>query len=450
MNEIVEDSISNNENKHNQSVVCLGRYFMRVVHEKSKILESGNDIILNLNGCSKPTRCPGCDDVSCGTYKEITVKKGEPTIFRSHQYHHSHNVIALVVLSVERHREYCHLKVMLRILQPLTSHRRFRTCCTVLAISVFGSQPLLSSSLLGSIHPSTTSCSAATDRSTTTTSTSSNTRQYSVPAFRSASMPASTDSTIEVAQFPCLSDNYGYLIHDPETGVTAAIDTPEAEPIEEELERRGWKLTHILNTHHHYDHTGGNLELSKGREIAICGPASEKIPGRTIDLNGGDEINFGSQKVIIIDVGGHTLGHIAYYFPYSKKVFVGDALFTLGCGRMFEGTPDQFWASLSRLRDLPDDTQVYCAHEYTEANAKFALSVEPGNSALQSKVAQIKDLRAKNLPTVPTSIKEEKETNPFLRCDASEEVRKNTGVQPGDSEAQAFAKVRKAKDSFRG
>lgn len=263
-------------------------------------------------------------------------------------------------------------------------------------------------------------------------------------------MPANRDSTLEVAQFPCLSDNYGYLIHDPETGVTAAVDTPEAKPIEEELEKRGWKLSHILNTHHHYDHTGGNLELAKNRDVVVCGPETEKIPGRTIDLNGGDEINFGSQKVIIMDVGGHTLGHIAYYFPHSKKVFVGDALFTLGCGRMFEGTPDQFWASLTRLRDLPDETQVYCAHEYTEKNAKFALSVESGNPALQSKVTRIKELRAKGLPTVPTTIKEEKEANPFLRCDSSEEIRKNVGVQPGDSEAQAFAKVRKAKDGFRG
>ena len=260
----------------------------------------------------------------------------------------------------------------------------------------------------------------------------------------------STDSMLQVAQFPCLSDNYGYLIHDPETKTTAAVDTPEGKPIEDELAKQGWKLTHILNTHHHYDHTGANLQLSKGRDLAICGPEAEKIPGRTIAVKGGDEFNFGSQKVIVIDVGGHTLGHIAYYFPDSKKVFVGDALFTLGCGRMFEGTPEQFWASLCRLRDLPDDTEVYCAHEYTEANARFALSVEPGNEALQNKVKRIKDFRAMGLPTVPTTIKEEKECNPFLRCDVSEEIRKNVGVQPGDSEPEAFAKVRKAKDNFRG
>ena len=166
------------------------------------------------------------------------------------------------------------------------------------------------------------------------------------------------DSTLQVAQFPCLSDNYGYLIHDPVTGATAAVDTPEAKPYEAELEKRGWKLSHILNTHHHHDHTGANVALSKGRDVAICGPSSENIPGRTIALKGGDEIDFGSQKAIVIDVGGHTMGHIAYYFPDSKKVFVGDALFTLGCGRMFEGTPEQFWASLLRLRQRRGDDRV--------------------------------------------------------------------------------------------
>lgn len=262
----------------------------------------------------------------------------------------------------------------------------------------------------------------------------------------------SSDSAgIEVAQFPCLSDNYGYLIHDPQTGATAAIDSPEAGPYKNELEKRNWKLSHILNTHHHHDHVGGNMALKKhAGDLTICGPKSENIPGRTVDLSGGDEFKFGSQKVIVIDVGGHTLGHIAYYFPESNKVFVGDALFTLGCGRMFEGTPDQFWASLSRLRELPNETKVYCAHEYTAANAKFAMSVEPGNPALQSKVAEITDLRAKGLPTVPTTIQEEKEANPFLRCDVSEEIRKNVGVQAGDPDASAFGKVRRAKDGFRG
>lgn len=265
-------------------------------------------------------------------------------------------------------------------------------------------------------------------------------------------MSVSADSTtLQVAQFPCLSDNYGYLIHDPTSGATAAVDTPEVQPYEQELKKRGWTLTHILNTHHHYDHTGGNQALSQSHpDLEIAGPASEKIPGRTVALKGGDELTLGNQKVVVIDVGGHTLGHIAYYFPDSQKVFVGDALFTLGCGKMFEGTPDQFWASLVRLRDLPDETMVYCAHEYTATNAKFAMSVEPGNAALQAKVAQITELRAKGLPTVPTTIQDEKQTNPFLRCDVSDEIRQNVGVQTADSAAEAFFKVRKAKDGFRG
>lgn len=212
-------------------------------------------------------------------------------------------------------------EVMLCLFRPLVSSScRITSCCTVLALSVFASRPSLTSSLLVT-SPLSTSCAVE--------SSGSATRKYSTPAFQSSDASVSTDSMLQVAQFPCLSDNYGYLIHDPNTGATAAVDTPEAKPYEAELEKRGWKLSHILNTHHHHDHTGGNTALSKGRELAICGPESEKIPGRTVALRGGDEITFGSQKVIIIDVGGHTLGHIAYYFPDSKKVFVGDSLFTL-------------------------------------------------------------------------------------------------------------------------
>jgi Metallo-beta-lactamase superfamily len=175
-------------------------------------------------------------------------------------------------------------------------------------------------------------------------------------------MVTSTDATLtcsfHVIQIPCLTDNYGYLIHNSETGETAAIDTPEAGPYQAELRKRGWKLTHIFNTHHHHDHTGGNLAL-KGDGVTVYGPVSENIPGRDVSLKGGDEIEFGSSKAKIIDVGGHTKGHIAYYFPTDATVFVGDSLFALGCGRMFEGTSDQFWASLQRLRELPDNTEVY-------------------------------------------------------------------------------------------
>lgn len=170
-----------------------------------------------------------------------------------------------------------------------------------------------------------------------------------------------------MVQFPCLDDNYGYLLHDAETGQTAAVDTPCAATIEKELVKRGWRLTHVLNTHHHHDHTGGNLDLKtrEGQadgEVTIVGPADEreKIPGIDVAVGEGDTVPFGSTSgARVMDVGGHTLGHIAYYFPEAQKVFCGDALFALGCGRMFEGTPRQFWKSLKNLRDLPDETDVY-------------------------------------------------------------------------------------------
>jgi len=255
---------------------------------------------------------------------------------------------------------------------------------------------------------------------------------------------------LSLAQFPCLSDNYGYLLHDPISGQTAAVDTPCGDTYQEELDRRGWKLTHILNTHHHHDHTGGNVQL-KGSGVTVVGPRNEKekIPGIDKPVGGGDVIEFAGSKVIVMDAGGHTRGHVAYYFPDQSKIFVGDCLFSLGCGRMFEGTPEQFWSSLERLRQLPDSTMVYCAHEYTLANAKFALSVEPNNEALVSRVAIVQAKRARNEPTVPMLLGEEKKANPFLRIDFSDEIRKNVGVTSEDTNADAFRKLRKAKDNFR-
>jgi len=169
-----------------------------------------------------------------------------------------------------------------------------------------------------------------------------------------------------------------------------------------------------------------------------------------VAVGDGDKVEFGASEAIVLDVGGHTNGHIAYYFPDARKVFCGDALFALGCGRMFEGTPQQFWRSLKRLRDLPDETTVYCAHEYTVSNAKFALSVEPGNLDLVARAKEVMDKRSRNEPTVPSMIGEEKKTNPFLRVDTSDEIRRNVGVTSSDTEDDAFAKVRSAKDSFRG
>ncbi|GAX25988.1 hydroxyacylglutathione hydrolase [Fistulifera solaris] len=267
------------------------------------------------------------------------------------------------------------------------------------------------------------------------------------PLFLSTA--ATMPETLQVVQLPCLNDNYGYLLHDATTGATAAVDTPEAGPYQAELRARGWTLTHIFNTHHHWDHTGGNLEL-KSSEVSIYGPATETIPGIDRPLRGDDEFEFGGSKVQVIDVGGHTKGHIAYYFPDERKVFVGDSLFALGCGKMFEGTPEQFWGSLKRLRSLPDDTMVYCAHEYTQSNAKFAQRVEPGNAELLERVKEIAAQRARGEPTVPSLLGLEKRTNPFLRCDVSDELRANVGVREGDSDAEAFAKVRRAKDTFRG
>eukprot|EP00559_Dactyliosolen_fragilissimus_P002183 CAMPEP_0184857638 /NCGR_PEP_ID=MMETSP0580-20130426/2789_1 /TAXON_ID=1118495 /ORGANISM="Dactyliosolen fragilissimus" /LENGTH=269 /DNA_ID=CAMNT_0027353347 /DNA_START=207 /DNA_END=1016 /DNA_ORIENTATION=- len=256
---------------------------------------------------------------------------------------------------------------------------------------------------------------------------------------------------LEVIQAPCLDDNYGYLIHDPATGETAAVDTPDAEVYQKELEKRGWKLTHIFNTHHHWDHTGGNLKLKKNG-VKIYGPVQEKdrIPGIDVPVGNGDTIDFGSSKTVVLDVGGHTNGHIAYHFPEEKCVFTGDALFSLGCGRMFEGTPSQFWNSLKKLRSLSDETTVYCAHEYTMSNANFAISVEPGNKDLVAKIEEIKDKRARNEATIPVNLGEEKKTNPFLRIDVSEQIRKNVGTLDTDDDSDVFAKVRKAKDNFRG
>ena len=253
-----------------------------------------------------------------------------------------------------------------------------------------------------------------------------------------------------VHQFGCLSDNYGYLVHDPNSGITIAVDTPEVEPILKALDEKGWTLTHIFNTHHHFDHAGGNLELKSKTGCAIYGPNEERgeIPGRDHGIGGNDQITLGDGAIVadVIDVGGHTLGHIAYWFKEANIAFVGDALFTLGCGRMFEGNPDQMWAGLERLRDLPDATKVYCAHEYTEANLKFALSVEPGNPDLLARSKEILALRKDGLPTVPTTIGEEKKTNPFLRPESAN-LQETIG-KAGANMVDIFAETRRLKDNF--
>ena len=243
---------------------------------------------------------------------------------------------------------------------------------------------------------------------------------------------------------------YSYLIHDPSTGQTAAVDTPCATSYKRELEKRGWSLTHILNTHHHHDHVGGNIEL-KTDGVQVYGPANDgSIPGMDVKLSHDDTLSFGGAQAKVMDVGGHTVGHIAYYFAEEKTAFVGDSIFALGCGRMFEGTPTQFWSSLQCLRELPDDTSLYCAHEYTESNAKYAMSIEPGNPDLVKRVEEIKAKRSRGEPTVPSLMGEEKATNPFLRGDISAEIRQNVGASEDEDSASVFHKIRKGKDSFRG
>ncbi|MBO9547314.1 hydroxyacylglutathione hydrolase [Caulobacter sp.] len=247
---------------------------------------------------------------------------------------------------------------------------------------------------------------------------------------------------LTVHQFPCLSDNYGFLIRDEATGKVATIDTPDAAAIQAELDKLGWSLDLILNTHWHPDHAGGNEALKKATGATIAGPAEvTRIAPLDRILRGGDTIALGETKFDVIDSGGHTLGHIAFHDAADSIAFVGDTLFALGCGRLFEGTAEQMWESLGRVAGLPDETIVYCAHEYTASNARFALSVDD-HPALKARADQIFAARERGEPTVPTTIAAEKATNPFLRAPL---------LRPdAASPAQAFAEIRAAKDSFKG
>ena len=253
---------------------------------------------------------------------------------------------------------------------------------------------------------------------------------------------------LQVYQFPCRSDNYGFLAHDPTLNVTASIDTPEEGPINAALEEKGWRLTHILNTHHHGDHTGANIALKERWGCTIVGAANdaERIPGIDVRMADGDKYQFGSLIADVFEVPGHTTGHIAYYFSSESIAFVGDTLFALGCGRLFEGTPEMMWNSLQKLMALPDETIVYCAHEYTQSNAQFALSVEPGNAELVARSREIDALRAEGKPTVPTTIGLERATNPFLRP-MSENLQETVGLSGADL-VSVFTETRLRKDNF--
>ena len=257
-------------------------------------------------------------------------------------------------------------------------------------------------------------------------------------------------SELEIAQFPCLEDNYGFLLHDPLAGLTAAIDTPDSDAILAELRKHGWQLTHIFNTHHHADHAGGNLALKEATACTIVGPRADaaRIPGIDISVGDGDTVDFGAHRIEVFDTPGHTRGHIVYYVPDAKSAFVGDTLFAMGCGRLFEGSPEQMWNSLQKIMSWPDDTKLYCAHEYTLANAAFALTVEPENPDLVARAREVAEARRRGRPTVPTSLGIEKATNPFLRP-ASPALKAAIG-QTGADEVRVFAETRALKDRFRG
>ena len=255
-------------------------------------------------------------------------------------------------------------------------------------------------------------------------------------------------SHLEMHVFPCLSDNIGCLVHDHKTGATAAIDAPEAKAVEAELIKRGWQLTHIFNTHHHADHTDGNLYLRDLYGCRILGPAAEaeKIPGLATPLADGEVFSFAGRDVHVIATPGHTLGHIAFHIPQEYSLFAGDTLFALGCGRVIEGTLEQMFASLEKLKKLSAHTHVYCGHEYTVKNAEFALTIEPGNRALQQRAHVVAKERSEGKLTVPSALGDELKTNPFLRGDSAE-IRKTVGL-PDATEAEVFAEVRRRKDKF--
>ncbi|KAL2507252.1 Hydroxyacylglutathione hydrolase 1 [Forsythia ovata] len=256
-------------------------------------------------------------------------------------------------------------------------------------------------------------------------------------------------STLQIELVPCLKDNYAYLLHDMDTGTVGVVDPSEAVPVIDALNRKNWNLTYILNTHHHFDHTGGNMELKEryGAKVIGSGVDKERIPGIDIALNDGDKWMFASHEVLVMETPGHTRGHISFHFPGSKSIFTGDTLFSLSCGKLFEGTPQQMLSSLRKITSLPDDTNIYCGHEYTLSNSKFALSIEPGNEELQSYATHVAHLRSKGFPTIPTSLRKEKSCNPFLRT-SSKVIRKSLNIPNSADDAEALGVIRKAKDNF--
>lgn len=252
---------------------------------------------------------------------------------------------------------------------------------------------------------------------------------------------------LQIEQFMCRSDNIGILMKDDDTGEVALVDAPEEGPILEAIERTGWTPSVLFITHHHPDHVEANLALKERFGLKIVGPRAEasKIPGIDEEVAEGSTLTFGGNPVRVIETPGHTAGHISYYFEDASVVFTADTLFALGCGRLFEGDAAMMHASLSKLAALPDDTVVYCGHEYTLSNARFAVTIDPQNQALKDRAAKIEALRARDEPTLPTTIGLEKETNPFLRPH-DPAIRKQLGMENA-SDAKVFAEIRKRKDN---
>jgi len=256
---------------------------------------------------------------------------------------------------------------------------------------------------------------------------------------------------LEILTVPCLTDNYAFLLHDPDTGSVALVDAPEVAPIEAELDARGWRLDEILITHHHDDHIAGVEELRAlypGVRVTGAEADAHRLPPLDRAVGAGDAVTVGAEAGTVIEVPGHTVGHVAYHFPASALLFSGDSLMAMGCGRLFEGTAAQMWASLRRLAALPGDTLIGSGHEYTAGNAAFAAVIEPDNPALTARRARIDADRARGLPTVPSRLSEELATNPFLRAGVPA-VKAALGMDDA-SDAEVFAELRRRKDVFRG
>ena len=255
-------------------------------------------------------------------------------------------------------------------------------------------------------------------------------------------------AALEVIPLPALQDNYAYLVREPEEGVVAVVDPPVPEPVVAALATRGWGLDLILNTHHHGDHIGGNVALKQRYGATVVGPRADRhrIGSLDVAVGEGDTVAVGRQTAQVLETPGHTSGHIAYWFAEAHALFCGDTLFSLGCGRLFEGTPKQMWQSLCRLRALPDDTRIYCGHEYTQSNARFAVTIDPDNGALQAFARRVDELRARGEPTIPSRLGDEKAASPFLRADAAD-LQAALGMTGADPVA-VFAEVRGRKDRF--